>query len=35
MLGKAYLESQRYGDASDILQRVLSSVPDDFIAHPA
>ncbi len=33
LLGKAYLEGQRYGDASDILQRVLSSVPDDFIAH--
>jgi competence ComEA-like helix-hairpin-helix protein len=33
LLGKAYLESQRYGDASDILQRVLSSMPDDFIAH--
>ena len=33
LLGKAYLESQRYGDAADILQRVLSSAPDDFISH--
>jgi tetratricopeptide (TPR) repeat protein len=33
LLGKAYLEEKRYGDASDILQRVLSSIPEDFIAH--
>ena len=33
LLGKAYLEEQRYSDASDILQRVLSSVPEDFIAQ--
>jgi hypothetical protein len=33
MLGKALLEKQKYGDASDIFQRVLSSVPDDFISH--
>jgi tetratricopeptide (TPR) repeat protein len=33
LLGKAYLESQRYGDAADVLQRVLSSAPDDFVAH--
>ncbi len=33
MLGKAYLESQRYGDAADIFQRVISSVPEDFVAH--
>ena len=32
-LGKAYLESQRYGDAADVFQRVLSSIPDDFISH--
>lgn len=32
-LGKAYLESQRYGDAADIFQRVLSSIPDDFVSH--
>ena len=33
LLGKAFLESQRYGDAADIFQRVLSSIPDDFVAH--
>ncbi|MBN2499944.1 MAG: tetratricopeptide repeat protein [Anaerolineales bacterium] len=33
LLGKAYLEGQRYGDAADILQRVLSAIPDDFISH--
>ncbi len=33
LLGKTYLESQRYGDAADILQRVLSSIPDDFVSH--
>lgn len=33
LLGKAYLESQRYGNAADIFQRVLSSIPDDFISH--
>ncbi|MDH5508037.1 MAG: tetratricopeptide repeat protein, partial [Anaerolineae bacterium] len=33
LLGKSYLESQRFGDASDIFQRVLSSQPDDFISH--
>jgi competence ComEA-like helix-hairpin-helix protein len=33
LLGKAYLESQRYGDAADIFQRVLSSIPDDFVSH--
>jgi tetratricopeptide (TPR) repeat protein len=33
LLGKAYLESQRYGDAGDIFQRVLSTVPEDFVAH--
>jgi competence ComEA-like helix-hairpin-helix protein len=33
LLGKAYLESQRYGDAADIFQRVLSSAPDDFVSH--
>lgn len=33
LLGKAFLESQRYGEASDILQRVLSVVPDDFISQ--
>ena len=33
MLGKAFLEANRYADATDIFQRVLSSVPDDFVAH--
>ncbi len=33
LLAKAYLESQRYSDATDIFQRVLSVVPDDFVAH--
>lgn len=33
LLGKAYLESQRHGDAADVLQRVLSAIPDDFLAH--
>lgn len=33
LLGKALLEKQKYGDASDIFQRVLSSVPDDFVSH--
>lgn len=33
LLGKAYLEAKRYGDSADILQRVLSAVPEDFVAH--
>lgn len=33
LLGKAYLESQRYSDAADIFQRVLSVEPDDFVSH--
>jgi len=33
LLGKAYLEAKRYGDASDIFQRVLSSEPTDFVSH--
>jgi competence ComEA-like helix-hairpin-helix protein len=33
LLGKAYLEIKRYSDAADVLQRVLSSIPDDFISH--
>lgn len=32
-LGKALLESQRYGDAADVFKRVLACIPDDFIAH--
>ena len=30
---KALLEKQKHIDAADIFQRVLSSVPDDFISH--
>ncbi len=33
LLGKAYLESQRYTEAADVLQRVLSSLPDDFVSQ--
>src|SRR5512133_647086 len=33
LLGKAFLESQRYSEAADILQRVLSVVPDDFVSQ--
>jgi tetratricopeptide (TPR) repeat protein len=33
LLGKTLLEAQKYNEAEDLLQRVLSSVPDDFIAQ--
>ena len=33
LMGKDLLEAQRFSDASDVFHRVLSSVPDDFIAH--
>ncbi|HUI90065.1 MAG TPA: tetratricopeptide repeat protein [Anaerolineales bacterium] len=33
LLGKAYLEAKRYGEAVDIFQRVLMAVPDDFVSH--
>jgi hypothetical protein len=33
LLGKAFLEKKKFGDAADIFQRVLSSVADDFISH--
>jgi tetratricopeptide (TPR) repeat protein len=33
LMGKALLEKNRFGDAGDIFQRVLSSAPDDFISH--
>ena len=33
LLGKAFLEGQHYAEASDVLQRVLSTVPDDFISQ--
>jgi len=33
LLGKAYLEANRYTEALDVFRRLLSAVPDDFIAH--
>ena len=33
LLGKAHLEQQRISDATDIFQRVLSAIPDDFISN--
>ena len=33
MIGKAYLEAKRYSEATDIFERVLMAVPDDFVAH--
>lgn len=33
LLGKAYLEAKRYSDATDIFNRVLMAVPDDFVSH--
>ncbi len=33
LMAKAYLELQRYGDAADVFQRVLSSIPDDFVSQ--
>lgn len=33
LLGKALLERKSYADASDVMQRVLSCIPDDFVAH--
>lgn len=33
LLGKAYLESQRYAEAADVLERVLAALPSDFLAH--
>ena len=33
LLGKAYLEAKRYNEATDIFERVLMAVPDDFVAH--
>lgn len=32
-LGKAYLEANRFTDAADVFQRVLSAVPGDFVSH--
>ncbi len=33
VLGEAYLERGEHSEAADIFQRVLSSIPDDFVAH--
>jgi tetratricopeptide (TPR) repeat protein len=33
LLGKAFLEQGRHGDAADVFQRVLSAVPDDWLSH--
>jgi len=33
LLGKTFLESQRYSEAADILQRILSVQPDDFVSQ--
>lgn len=33
LLGKAYLEARRYGDAADIFLRLLQAIPDDFVTH--
>jgi tetratricopeptide (TPR) repeat protein len=33
LLGKAYLESKRHSDATDIFNRILLVVPDDFVSH--
>lgn len=33
LLGKAYLEAQRFSEGADVLQRVLSAVPDDFVSQ--
>ena len=35
VLGKAYLEARQYGDALEVFQRLLSAVPEDFLAHAA
>jgi tetratricopeptide (TPR) repeat protein len=33
LLGKAYLEMKKYGDAADVFSRVLACVPNDFVAN--
>ena len=33
MLGKAFLEAKRYGEAVDVFGRVLMAVPGDFVSH--
>ena len=33
LLGKSYLEGKNYDSAADIFQRLLMSLPDDFVSH--
>jgi len=33
VIGKAYLEAKRFNEATDIFERLLMAVPDDFVAH--
>src|SRR5215475_14086408 len=33
ILGRALLEKNRHPEAGDLFQRVLSSLPDDFVSH--
>src|SRR5579872_5980070 len=33
ILGRALLEKNRYNEAGDVFQRILSAVPEDFVAH--
>jgi len=33
LIGKAYLEAKHYNEATDIFERLLMAVPDDFVAH--
>jgi tetratricopeptide (TPR) repeat protein len=35
LLGKAFLEQGRQGDAADVFQRVLSAIPEDWLSHVA
>lgn len=33
LLGKSYIEAEKFSEASDVLQRILSAIPDDFISQ--
>ena len=33
LLGKAYLESKRYKEATDIFERIIMAAPDDFVSQ--
>src|SRR4030042_1237569 len=35
LLGKAFLEQGRHGDAADVFQRVLSAIPEEWLSHVA